>query len=566
MASGGARLDPKIARELSSLGFNIVEGYGLTETSPVATLNPPRKVRFGSVGKVLPDVEIKIDNPDSRGTGEVLIRGPNVMKGYFKREDLTSEVLKEDWFYSGDLGFIDKDGYLYLTGRKKELIVLASGKNIHPEEIEEHYRKSPYIKELCVLETEGKLHAVILPDLDYFKKEREINIRGKIHWDLENLSKELSTYKRILGFTVITEELPKTRLGKIKRYQVKTRYIEKKVPKEKIILSEEDKILLESDVAKKTIDFLSKQLKKRVNLHDHLELDLGIDSLSRVELALSLEKALDISIPDESATSIFTVKELIQLVLNQVKKDRISTHKKEEWLEIIRGFPSQKMMRRIDLNPNLLNLFLTFIFKTAFSFIFRVFWSLRVEGKENIPKKSAYLLCPNHASYLDGFVVFCSLPVERELNLYFLGYSRFFENIFLSWTVKPARIIPIDPAIYLTEALQTAALVLRNKKSLCIFPEGLRSIDENLGEFKKGVGILAKELDIPLIPVYIKGSHQSWPRGYKLPRFCPLRIDFGKPLDWRYLLEKGRSLGITDDYEAIAKGLKEEVLRLSTIY
>lgn len=292
--------------------------------------------------------------------------------------------------------------------------------------------------------------------------------------------------------------------------------------------------------------------------------DLGVDSLSRVELALNLEKTLNISIPDESATSIFTVKELIQLILSQTKKDKISTHKKEEWLEIIRGSPSQKMMRRIDLNPNLLNLFLTFIFKTTFSFIFRIFWSLRVKGKENIPKESGYILCPNHASYLDGFVVFCSLPLGIELNLYFLSYSRFFENIFLSWTVKPAKIIPIDPAIYLTEALQTAALVLRNKKSLCIFPEGVRSIDRNLGEFKKGVGILAKELDIPLIPVYIKGSHQSWPRGYKLPRFCPLKITFGKPLYWKDLLEKGRDLGITDDYEAIAKGLKEEVLKLST--
>ncbi len=565
MASGGARLDPKVGRDLHRLGFNIIEGYGLSETSPVVTLNPPRRVKFGSVGKVLPDVEIKIDNPDSKGIGEVLIRGPNVMKGYFRREDLTSEVLKEGWFYSGDLGFIDKDGYLFLTGRRKELIILASGKNIYPEEIEEYYKQSPYIKELCVLETEGKLHAIILPDLDYFKKEREINIRGKIHWDLENFSKELPTYKRIMGFTVITEELPKTRLGKIRRYQVKAKYIEKKVPKEKIILSEEDRILLESDVAKKTIDFLSKHLKKRVNLYDHLELDLGVDSLSRVELALSLEKTLNISIPDESATSIFTVKELIQLILSQTKKDKILTHRKEQWSEVIREPPSQKVMRRIDLHLNPLNSFLTFIFKGVFSFIFRIFWALRVKGKENIPKESSYILCPNHASYLDGFIIFSSLPLRVDLNLYFLSYSRFFENIFLSWTVKPARIIPIDPAIYLTEALQTAALVLRNKKSLCIFPEGVRSIDRNLGEFKKGVGILAKELDIPLIPVYIKGSHQSWPRGYKLPRFCTLKVIFGRPLDWRHLLEKGRNLGISDDYEAIAKGLKEEVLKLSTI-
>lgn len=561
--SGGARLDPKIGRDLYRLGFNIIEGYGLTETSPVVTLNPPQRRKFGSVGKPLPDVQIKIVSPDSKGIGEVAIRGPNVMKGYFKREDLTSQVIKDGWLHSGDLGYIDKEGYLFLTGRKKEVIVLSSGKNIYPEEIEEYYKKSPYIKELCVLEREGKLHAVIFPDLDYFKKEKEINIRGKIHWELENLSKELPSYKRIMGFTVITEELPKTRLGKIKRYEVSERYIEKKIKRE-IALSSEDKILLESEMGKKILEFLSAQLKKEINLYDHLELDLGIDSLSRVELALGLEKLLNISIPDELANSIFTVKELIELVSKQVKKEEILPTKIEQWKEIIKETPPKRVIRRINLNPSFLDLFLTFIFKNTFSFILRTFWLLRVKGKNNIPKEPPFILCPNHASYLDGFFVSVSVPLKIALNLYFLGYSRIFENLFLSWTIKPARIVPIDPAIYLKDSLQTASFLLRNKKSLCIFPEGTRSIDENLGEFKKGVGILAKELDIPLIPVYIKGSHRSWPRTYRLPRFSPIKIIFGKPLDWNYLLEKGRNLGIADDYEAIARALKEEVLKLSS--
>ncbi|MEW6040648.1 MAG: AMP-binding protein, partial [Elusimicrobiota bacterium] len=134
LVSGGARLEPEVARDFVSLGFKFTEGYGLTETSPVVTFNPPGKPKFGSVGKTIPDVEIKIYNPDKSGIGEVLVNGPNVMKGYFNRPDLTAEVIKDRWFYTGDLGYIDSDGYLYIAGRKKDVIVLSSGKNIYPEE------------------------------------------------------------------------------------------------------------------------------------------------------------------------------------------------------------------------------------------------------------------------------------------------------------------------------------------------------------------------------------------------------------------------------------------------
>ncbi len=142
--SGGAKLNEEAARFLMKTGFIILEGYGLTETSPGVTFNLLKKQKIGSAGRAIPDVELKIDDPDAAGMGEVLIKGPNVMKGYYNRAQETSSVLKDGWFYSGDLGHIDKDGYLYITGRKKEIIVLSSGKNIYPEEIESYYIKSPY--------------------------------------------------------------------------------------------------------------------------------------------------------------------------------------------------------------------------------------------------------------------------------------------------------------------------------------------------------------------------------------------------------------------------------------
>ncbi|MDO8489758.1 MAG: alpha/beta fold hydrolase, partial [Candidatus Omnitrophota bacterium] len=220
-ACGGAKLNEEAARFLMKIGFTILEGYGLTETSPVVAFNPLKRQKIGSVGKVVPDVELKIDNPDAMGMGEVVIKGPNVMKGYYNRVQETLSVLKDGWFYSGDLGYIDKDGYLYITGRQKEIIVLSSGKNIYPEEIESYYAKSPFIKEICVLgvgggSEEDRLTAVVIPDAEYCRKVGQVDINSVIKWELENLSAGLAPYKHIKGYIIVREDLPRTRLGKIK--------------------------------------------------------------------------------------------------------------------------------------------------------------------------------------------------------------------------------------------------------------------------------------------------------------------------------------------------------------
>ncbi|MBF0494239.1 MAG: AMP-binding protein [Candidatus Omnitrophica bacterium] len=221
-ACGGAKLNEEAARYLIKIGFTILEGYGLTETSPVVAFNPLKRQKIGSVGRAVPDVELRIDCPDAAGTGEILIKGHNVMKGYYKRPEETSSVLKDGWFYSGDLGRIDKDGYLYITGRKKEIIVLSSGKNIYPDEVESHYAKSPYIKEICVLGAgeagEERLFAVVVPDTEYCRRVGEVAVNSTIRWELENLSEGLASYKRIKGYIVTMEDIPRTRLGKINRY------------------------------------------------------------------------------------------------------------------------------------------------------------------------------------------------------------------------------------------------------------------------------------------------------------------------------------------------------------
>lgn len=580
LVSGGARLAPKTAKGLTSFGFKLIEGYGLTETSPVVTLNPARKVKFGSVGKPIPGVLIKILNPDASGIGEVLIKGDNVMQGYFKQPQLTEQVIKDGWFHSGDLGYIDNEGYLFLAGRKKEVIVLASGKNIYPEELEEYYSQLPSIKEMCILTKEEErfgqvkevLHAVIVPDLEYFNRQQETDIRGKIHWQMENLAKDTPSYKHIMGWTLTKEELPRTVLKKIKRYEVRKKYIEGKtevVQVKETAITAEELAGLDEGIVKKTISYVSEQIKIPVNLDNHLEIDLGIDSLTRVELGLGLEAVFKIKIPDELLYKISTIRDAVIIVQDTINSSENSAEglqgQKDGWKGIIKQLPSDDILEKISLKTGFWAGMFNFIFKAVFFIIFKIFWRLKIRGKNNLPAKGAFLICPNHSSYLDGFIIFTSLPFNKAMNTFFLGTTRILEHPSVRWGAKIARLISIDPNLHLTKALQSVSFVLSRGKTACIFPEGRRSIDEKVGEFKKGVGILVKELDIPVVPVYIKGSHKSWPRGNRLPRFCGIEIIFGKPVSSDELLKRKKQDAAADDYKFIAQELREEVVKLSLI-
>ncbi|MCQ9207168.1 MAG: AMP-binding protein [Omnitrophica bacterium] len=580
-ACGGARLNEEAARFLVKIGFTILEGYGLTETSPVATFNPLKKQKIGSVGKVIPDVNLRIVEPDEYGIGEVAIKGPNVMKGYYKEAEETRKVLKDNWFYSGDLGYLDKQEYLRLTGRKKELIVLSSGKNISPVEVESHYAKSPFIKGLCVLATgkreEEKLMAVIVPDLDYYRKVGEVNIYGMIKWDLENLSKQSPPYKRIMGFVVTNEDLPRTRLGKLKRFEIKNRYLDelmgvglRKVDEE-ISVSDEDQKILSSGIAKTIIETLSKEtnLGRRIRLGDHLEIDIGLDSLGRTELMVTLEKILKIDIPDSLMARIFTVKELMFEVENLISKKKpqgggalpVKT-RVSLWSDILKTDPAKEIIEKIDLSPGWRAQVFTLLVSGILYLPFKIIWQFKVFGIKNLPTDEAFILCPNHSSYLDGFFVAISLPRWLKKRTFFLGFRLYFEVPIIRDITKLIRIIPIDPGARLVDAMQACAYILRNGKTACIFPEGVRSIDGEIKEFKKGIGILAKELNVRLIPVYISGSYESWPRTNRFPRPHPVKIVFGRPQTIKELKKEGEKQGAKDGYEAIALGIRQEVMRI----
>lgn len=235
--SGGAALDPEIARGFGSFGVRILQGYGITETAPVISAEPPEAPRIGTVGLPLEDVQVRIHEPNGDGIGEILVRGPNVMLGYYNNPEATAEVLIDGWYHTGDLGHLAADGYLTIRGRAKNLIVTPNGKNVYPEELEIELLKSPYIAEVMVYghrvsASAEEVHAMIYPDFDAIDAHvreqaraplSEAELEELIRGEVQAIGKRLADYKRVRKFTLREEEFPKTTTRKIKRFAVEAR-------------------------------------------------------------------------------------------------------------------------------------------------------------------------------------------------------------------------------------------------------------------------------------------------------------------------------------------------------
>jgi len=206
LVTGGSGFDVAVARDFDDMGFTILQGYGLTETTGACAVTRVESNVLGSVGPALPGNEIKILSPDETGVGEVLIRGHVVTPGYYNNQEATNHAMRDGWFHSGDLGRMDAKGNLFITGREKEVIVLANGKNIYPDELETHYLQCPYIKELAVVGVSGedwrgeKLHAVVVPDFAYLKSKKIANAREVLHDEIGSLSGRLPKYKRLMSY------------------------------------------------------------------------------------------------------------------------------------------------------------------------------------------------------------------------------------------------------------------------------------------------------------------------------------------------------------------------------
>ncbi|MDQ3252249.1 MAG: AMP-binding protein [Actinomycetota bacterium] len=543
LASGGAALDPDLAAKLEGLGWRVAVGYGLTETAPLLTLNPPDGRKLGSVGRPVPGVEIGIDPsavPEGgarTGTeGEILARGPNVFSGYRNRPEETSKVFDEDgWFRTGDLGYFD-DGYLYVTGRVSTLIVTPGGKNVQPETVEGAYVESPSICEIGVLQRDGRLVAVIVPETG--ESHRGTDIHRAIREAVEEGSKRLPSYQRISDYAISREPLEFTRLGKLRRHVLGERYERAKrgsvsrdgtavgpvAPEE---MSDEDRALLEDPASMGVWKLLAERFPdRRLAPETSPQLDLDIDSLGWVNLTLEIGEKTGVEIDEAAIERIETVSDLLREVASGAggTARRVSPFEKPEellddrqlrWLKPLGPVGSAMARGMFALNRMMM----------------RGPFRLRVEGLNNLPDESPFMIAPNHVSYLDVFTVAAALDNGVLRHTYWAGWTgAAFGNPLTRLVSRLAQVVPIDPDRAGLSSLAFGAAVLGRGQNLVWFAEGERSPTGNLQPFKPGVGMLLNHYRVPVVPVFIRGTYEAMPRGRFLRRLEQVTVTFGEPL------------------------------------
>lgn len=565
--SGGATFDPAVAKDFHRLGFTILQGYGLTETSGAVTVTRFEDNIIGSVGTPLNGVEVKIDYPNEAGVGEVLIRGPMVTAGYYRNPEADSEAFTPDrWFRSGDLGRFDRNGHLYIVGRKKDVIVLPSGKNVFPEDVEAHYERSPLINEICVL---GKrdatsqfkgaenLCAIVVPNFEFLKTRHITNPSEWIPWELEDLGRELPEYQRVHDFIVRTEPLPRTTTRKIRRYELQQQLEAAELSSlgrrnvNGFILNPAEQNLMNSPAGSIVTAIIKEHVTYAPVIHPllNLEIDLRLDSLARVECITQVEQAIGIQFKPEETTSILTVGDLVKLAELKISSEGSSRAKlpsavqvtatnvvsisdKSYWQEMLNGTSTNLLELQSVLNRKRLTAFLAYLLLRLIYFGARALFSMEVKGDAVLKQlKPPYLLCPNHQSYIDPFLVCSVLPLDALKHIMHVGASRYFTGFATSQLARLINVVPIDPDIYLLRAMRVGAAALREGSILNVYPEGRRSFDGQLGIFKKGAAILATELNVPIVPVAIDGTYRIWPRGSSRIRLAKVKISFGQPIE-----------------------------------
>jgi len=477
-----------------------------------------------------------------------------------------------------------------LITKVKDFIILNSGEKIYPKEIEDVYTKVAPVKEMCVFIVSGMkgireskvLWAVIQPDLDNFREFGEVNLRSVFKERFDNASQLLPAHKRLKGFTVTLEDLPHNLFDKLERYAVKKIYeprviagIEGALP---VLgeLSAKDILLIESETGIKILECLKEQsgIKRSIILEDSLELDIGIDSLGRVELATRLEAAFSADIKNEAISRAFSVRELILEITDALKgaegiplRDRGISLGPGYWKKNLCVLPKKESLEMLELGTG----FFAWLFRfslTAIDYsICKLFFSIKAEGADNVPKEGAYIIYANHSSFLDGPAIAACLPRRPVFQLFYFVFGPYFFRPFIKSRVlrnlvKMGRFIPFDFSTYFLEALRSCYYVLERGKGLCFFPEGMRTSTGKIGKFKKGFGVLAKETGAKLVPVAIEGAHEAWASTAKYPKCHPIRVRFGKPLRPEDLEKEGFAMGSENCYDAICVAARKELIKL----
>lgn len=532
LISGGAALPKDTQKLFAGLGLHLTEGYGLTEAAPVLTVsNPSPRARFGSVGKAIPGVEVKIDSPNDQGIGEVLARGENVMIGYADNPKATKAVITEDgWLRTGDLGKIDHKGRLSIVGRAKDVIVTTSGENVYPDDLEEMIGLPDSIEELVVLglpDPRGDEQVGLLA----IPKKTNPNSNGvdfgaRAARAKEDLRKRFKDLPRSMRPSVVhfrQEELPRTATRKVKRKEVLA-WMEQKEQESRQDLPAVATAMSEQIAS--TISRLTGASISQVRKSGRLAADLGIDSLMMNELQTELEVIVGHQLPAERLASCETVLEIQQLVedidrhasLNKNKYKQVKPKKDEDSL----------------LMPPFMQDFAKEVILPIQLAFYRKAMRVHVEGKANIPHNRNTIIVSNHCSHLDLGLIKSALG-DYGLGLRTLGAKDyffegdkarqfFFENL--------TNVIPVERKGGADDGLNLAREALREGHTLLIFPEGTRGTTGVVTKFRAGVGVLSLEHKIDILPLYVSGSFDSMPKGRPLPTKRDLYVQIGDVLPY----------------------------------
>jgi long-chain acyl-CoA synthetase len=554
LATGGSRFDPAIAQGFHDLGIDVLQALGLTETTAAIFVNSPHDNVIGSCGKAMKGVEGKIvdQQPQEEGppVGEVAVRGAVVMKGYWNRPDATAAVFRDGWFLTGDLGYFDAAGNLFLTGRKKEVIVLSNGKNVYPEEIEAHYLQSAFIKEIAVMGLEGKpgvggdrLHAVIVPNFDALRQKKIVNSKEAIRYDIEGLSQQIASTKRIGSYEIWQDDLPRTTTRKIKRFEVEKRVKtnqarkladDSDLPVEKPLTADEAEWLDRPEVQRglKIVREAAREAPQNLRPTHNLELDLGLDSMQRVEVLSRLEEELGGDVEESQLAEIYSVRDLLDAVLESAASGAGGPGSRPAfagWKAILAEDPDPDAVISLK-RPQRVSAAFWYMVSRLIQVISLDRFHLRVEGIENLPTSGAYIISSNHQSYIDPLILAGVLPPPVFEKVFAVGTSEIFGEGWMLRLARTLRVVVVDPDANLIPAMRAGAFGLRQGRPLILYPEGERSIDGIPRIFKKGAAILSIHMQVPIVPVAIEGFFDAWPRGKSFQKFAPLKIRIGEPI------------------------------------
>lgn len=559
--SGGSSLGGELYDDFKSLGLPIYEGYGLTETAPVLTVNPLNRSRRGSAGKPLPGTELRIYRADDRGEGEIIVRTPSLMKGYYKNPEATRAAMRDGWFHTGDLGWVDEDGYLYITGRKKNVIVTGAGKNVYPVDLEAIYRNVPAVEDICVVGTPKGLtedvHAVILPKKEILRDVAPEEWPRAMKRATRALARQLPGYQRLQHIHLSESPLPRRTDGALAR-DVILQNVRRNVARARARGPAARP--QGSDVATELTRELSRISgipSADITPDSHLYTDVGLDSLAAMELLIQLEHRFGISLSEERVASLVRFGDLVDAVKDSKsaraagKNDTVAVRSTLPW--------SQR--------PPLDRALLGASFSTL-RLLYASYFRLQLRFPERLPRGEAYIIAANHSSHLDSGAIIAALAgalgPSQAKKLHLLGArDYFFNNPRRAWFYSTfLNVVPIEREETSLAGLRTIQAILQAGEPILIFPEGTRSRTGELRSFKPGLGLIARELRVPIVPTHIDGAYRAFPAGRYLPRPARLTVTFGKPVRTEQYFADGAEESRVRLYRKIAREVREHVVRL----